>query len=569
MKDLKTKRHIKFWTIIGLALMSVLPMSANDLSEEDSRKFDYFFMEACRLKMQGDFQKSGEMFQNCLKIDPQSAVSHFEVGKLLLMTGNEDDALNFLRRAALLNPKNDWYQVYLAGVFEHAEQFHQAIEVYEGLRKYKPSKVEYYYHLGDLYTKTSQYTKAVAVYDDLEELEGMDESLILEKQRLYLLAGDDKSALSELNRLLKKYPKEDRYLIMLGDYYGTIENYKKAKKAYDKAAAIDPDNGYLHMSLTSYYEQLGEKDNAQKELKIAFGSEEIIYEQKMQILLQYMMMASKDTSLAPVVEDLTTVLKTKYADQANTYFFYANYLLQDTSKTALVVENLKTVVALEDSNEDAWMQLIQLAFGEEDFEQVIRYTEDAELGGVKTPHVYFYRGIAAQQLKDLEKAKSSFEMGVDITGDENPLKTQMLGSLGDVHYELKDSKKAFGYYEAALALDGHNVMVMNNYAYYLSEEDTLLAKAESMSARCIELEPGNPTFLDTYAWILYKRNNLLLAKFYMEKAINNIPEPNDVLFDHFGDILFANGDKEEALEYWQKAIDAGGDEDTIKLKMLE
>lgn len=548
-------------------MMSVLPMSANELSEEDGRKFDYFFMEACRLKMKGDFQKSGEMFQNCLKIDPQSAVSHFELGKLLLMTGNENDALNFLKRAAVLNPKNDWYQVYLAGVHEHAKQFHQAIEVYEGLRKYHPAKVEYYYHLGDLYTKTKQFTKAVAVYDELEAQEGMDEALILEKQRLYLLAGDEKNALKELKRLLSKYPKEARYQIMLGDYYVNIEDNKKAMKAYDKAASLDPENGFLHMSLSAYYDKLGDQENAQKELKLAFLSKEIVYEQKMQILLQYMMMASNEKIHDPAVQELTTVLKTEYPDEPNTYFFYANYLIQDTAMTAIVVENLTTVVALDEANEDAWMQLIQLAFGEEDFTKVIDYTQDAELGGVKTPHIYFYRGIAAQQLKDLATAKVSFEEGVNITGDDNPLKPQMLGSLGDVHYELKDSKQAFGYYEAALALDAHNVMVMNNYAYYLSEEDTLLAKAETMSAKCIELEPGNPTYLDTYAWILYKRNNFLLAKFYMGQAISNVGEDNDVLYDHYADILFANGDKEEALEYWQKAIDAGGDEAVLREKM--
>lgn len=548
--------------------MSILPISANELSEEDSRKFDYFFMEACRLKMKGDFQKSGEMFQNCLQINPQSAASHFEVGKLLLMTGNEADAINFLKRAAVLNPKNDWYQVYLAGVFEHAKQFYQAIEVYEGLRKHNPNKIEYFYHLGDLYTKTKQFTKAVEVYDALEIQEGMDEALILEKQRLYLLAGDEKNALKELKRLLNKYPKEDRYLIMLGDYYVGIEDEKKALKAYDKAAALSPDNGFLHMSLSSFYDKQGNKVKSQEELKKAFVSKEIVYEQKMQILLQYMMMATNDATHDPAVQELTEILKTKYPDEANTYFFYANYLIQDTSKTEVVVDNLKKVVSLDEANEDAWMQLIQLAFGEEDFALVLSYTEDAEMGGVKTPHIYFYRGIAAQQAKDLEKAKAAFEEGVDVTGDDNPLKPQILGSLGDVHYELKDPKLAFGYYEAALALDNHNVMVMNNYAYYLSEEDTLLQKAETLSARCIELEPGNPTFLDTYAWILFKRDNLLLAKFYMGQAISNIKEANDILFDHYADILWANGDKEEAKKYWQKAMDAGGDAEVLKKKLM-
>jgi predicted negative regulator of RcsB-dependent stress response len=55
----------------------------------------------------------------------------------------------------------------------------------------------------------------------------------------------------------------------------------------------------------------------------------------------------------------------------------------------------------------------------------------------------------------------------------------------------------------------------------------------------------------------------------MEKAVNNVLKPNDVLYDHFADILFANGDKAEARNYWQKAIDAGGDEAVLKVKMAQ
>ncbi len=561
------KRTTHIWVLVTLLLMPFTVLDAKDIKEEDSRKFDYFLMEANRLKMKGEYQKAAEMYQNCMQIDPESAVSHFELGKILLMAGDEQNALNLLRKAAALNPRNDWYKVYLAGVFEHGQKYPQAIEVYEALRKYNSSKVEYYYRLGDLYTKTKQYPEAIAVYDEVEKLEGLDEAVVMEKQRLYMLAGDPKGALKEINRLIDKYPKEARYQIVLGDYYVNIENFKKAKKAYHKAYALDEDNGFLHMSLSVYYEQIGDSISSQKELEMAFTSKEIAYEQKMQILLQYMMMATQGKASKKAVDGLTTVLKVNYPEESNTYFFYANFLLEDTSKTELVVENLNKVVELDVANEDAWMLLIQLAFQEEDFSKVLRLTGDAELGGMHSPRLYFYRGIAAHQLKEIELAQLAYEAGVKLAEDEDPLKAQLLGSLGDVYYELQNSEKAFATYEAALALDGHNAMVLNNYAYYLSEEDTLLEKAESMSAKCIELEPGNPTFLDTYAWILFKRNSLLLAKFYMGQAIHNVDEDNDVLFDHYGDILWANDDKEKAREYWQKAIDAGGDKDLLKVKI--
>ena len=554
---------------MGLAFLSVLPMAAGNLNEEDSRKFDYFFMEACRLKMHNDYQKAAEMFQNCLKIDNGSAIAHFELGKILLMAGDEKNAFALLKNAVELNPNNEWYQVYLAGIYERAKQLPKAIQVYEQMQLQKPEKIENYYHLGDLYTQTEQYDKAIAAYRAIEEREGMDEGLVLEIQRLYLLSGDFKSGLKELDRLLDKYPNQTRYMIMKGDLYLSIEDYKKALKMYDKVANIEPENGFLYMSLSSYYEQLGDRSRANVELKKAFASKDIAYEPKMQILLGYMMNASNDSTFYGPIEELTDILKTQYPEEVSTYFFYANLWINDTTKRDVVVQNLNHVITLDPSKTEAWMQLVQLSFQEGDFEQVLAYGQQAIAAGTKTDLLYFYSGIAAQQEKNLILATEMFSQALSLTEDKNPLKAQIYGSLGDVNYELKKHKLAFGYYEAALALDEHNVMVMNNYAYYLSEEDTLLAKAEAMSAKCIELEPGNPTFLDTYAWILYLRDNILLAKFYMEKAIHNIDEPNSVLYDHYGDILFKNGDVAEAIEYWQKAIDTGGDAKVIGKKVRE
>lgn len=558
---------IKRLTIAVLLLVSLLPIKADGLSEEETRQFDYFFMEACHNKMQGNYQAAIEMFQKCLSIAPTSAISHFEVGKILLLSGNDNDAVNFLKKAVVLNSKNEWYQIYLAGVYEHTQDYPSAIEVYNQLHAAHPDKIEYFYHLGDLYTKTNAFFKAIEVYDELEKQEGINEPLVLEKQRLYMLAGEEKKALSELNKLLKESPTDVRYQIMLGDYYMNIQNAKKAKTAYDKATEMNSENGYLHLSLSSYYENMNNKGKALDELKIAFGSDDIAYEQKIQILLQYMMAASNDKTLAPAIEELTPVIINKYPDEANTYFFYANFLIDDTAKADIVVENLEKSVELDASNEDAWTQLIQMAFNVEDYEKVMQYSKGAALGNVNNPYIYFYSGIAAQQLDDLESAKNDFEAAINLTPEDNSFKSQLLGCMGDLYYEMEDSKKAFGYYEAALALNAHNEMVLNNYAYYLSEEDTLLTKAETMSAKCIELAPGNATYLDTYAWILFKRGNYLLAKFYMEKAIHNIEEENDVLYDHYGDILYGNDDLDEAKEYWQKAIDAGGDAKVIGEKL--
>ena len=124
-------------------------------------------------------------------------------------------------------------------------------------------------------------------------------------------------------------------------------------------------------------------------------------------------------------------------------------------------------------------------------------------------------------------------------------------------------------YEKALEQNPANVYVMNNYAYYLSEEKLDLRKAERMSAKTVELEPKNSTYLDTYAWVVYQRGNFSLAKFYIERAVDNLEKEHDpgVILEHYGDILLALKNEKKALEMWQKAWDSGKTDEELKIKI--
>ena len=54
-------------------------------------------------------------------------------------------------------------------------------------------------------------------------------------------------------------------------------------------------------------------------------------------------------------------------------------------------------------------------------------------------------------------------------------------------------------------MNDSDLTVMNNYAYYLAEQNMNLKEAEKMAKVVTEKDKENITFLDTYAWVLYKR----------------------------------------------------------------
>ncbi len=76
---------------------------------------------------------------------------------------------------------------------------------------------------------------------------------------------------------------------------------------------------------------------------------------------------------------------------------------------------------------------------------------------------------------------------------------------------MKNQEKAYEAYEEALKYNDKNIVVLNNYSYFIFGQERF-EKAERMSAQCIKLQPDNSTYLDTYAWVYFMQGNYTLAK---------------------------------------------------------
>ena len=184
---------------------------------------------------------------------------------------------------------------------------------------------------------------------------------------------------------------------------------------------------------------------------------------------------------------------------------------------------------------------------------------------------YFYRSIAQYQQGNYDAALKTNELALKNLAESAPapVLSSFYGQMGDIYYQKKDKVKAFENYDKALEVNPGNVYIMNNYAYYLSEENQDLRKAERMSGKTVEIEPNNSTYLDTYAWIFYQQGNYTLAKLYIEKAISNLQQEreSDVIYDHAGDIYAALNDMGKALEMWQKAFSVNNGNEEVRKKI--
>jgi Putative Zn-dependent protease, contains TPR repeats len=537
------------------------------LTQEQSEQFYSYFYEAIAQKEAGAYKLALDVFEKCYEINPLDAGLCYELGNLYAGFQQPQKAVPLLERAVAQYPDNWWYSIQLLEVYLMTQQNENAFRLAEGFQTNFPYKEETYRILETLYKQSKQYAKAIAAFDKLEKITSINENLSLEKSALYIELKQPKKAIAEIEKLIKKYPSVSKYKIMLGDTYFQLKEKEKAFEIYNQILKEDPESPFVYMSLADYYNETDSAALAGEMIRKVLTMETLDVENKILILGQYVQGFLQDTVRFDETESLFRLLIDRYPLEEHVHNYYAIFL-QFRNRQSEAASALESAIAINPKNENSWGQLLNIYMMERNFEKVVELTSQAIENMPEHTPWYFFKGTAYFQLEDYENALQTNLHALSLLDNkQQAMKSDFYAQIGDIYYKMQKRDEAFEAFEDALKANPSNIYVMNNYAYYLSEENMELSKAERMSAKTIEKEPSNSTYLDTYAWIFYKQGNYTLAKFYIERAMSNLDdeEGNSVIMEHYGDILLATGNEQKALEMWKKALEEGSD-DSEELK---
>ncbi len=550
-----------------LIAVNVVDIHADD--EKKQRKFDYFFYEGLNLKHAAKYDAAFDSFNHALAIDSTSAAVLYELSNFYMQMERPDKAIEMLQRAVVYSPDNFTYKMALATLSRSVGMLGEAVTAYEELVRDYPEKTELNYYLADALTQQGEIGQAIEAYDALELSMGMSEALSIQKYRLYNMIEQPANAFKEIEKLAAKYPMEARYQIIMGDLYLEKKETDKAYTAYQKAYEIDPSNPYYIVSMANYYEAINDKDAAEAQIRSALVNEKLDVETKVNILSRYIIRLQQSQQETESANALFETLLEQHPEETELKLMYGT-LLGMQGKRDEAKFQFQLVTEMEPENIGAWQQLLNLSLQQQDLPEVIRICKRCMELFPDAPEFYFYLGIAYYQQEEYEEALNAYREGINIIPAENkPLKSDFYGQIGDIYYQMKQMDKAYEAYDEALKYNDKNIVVLNNYAYFLSLAKTDLKKAERMSAQTIKIEPDNATYLDTYAWIFFMQGNYTLAKFYIESALEKDKTNSSELVDHYGDILYMLGDKEKAVAQWKKAKEMGKESEILDRKIEE
>ena len=530
------------------------------LSPEERRKFDYFFMEAVRLKEKNDLDAAFEMYSHCLKIHPKSAVVLYELAKFYMYLGQLEKGEKALVDAVALAPDNYWYKETLATYYQSKGANDKAIQVVEDMTKQFPSRLEPLMVLVDLYTRARNYEQVIHTLDRLELLDGKSEQISMEKFRMYLAMDNREKAFAEIENLAKEYPYDMRYLTILGDVY--LENGKMAEayQTFQKVLNTEPEYTPALISMASYYDKNGEDSLYRAQLDGLLLNKKVESTAKMNIMRQLILRSEQTDRDSTKIISLFDAMLEQEQENADIAMLASQYLLsKKMDNEAKPV--LHKVLELDPENKPARLQLLSFAINKQNMDEVIEVCAPAVEYMPDALEFYYYWGIAHYQKEQRDEALEVFKKGVRQVKPESDkaMVSDFYSIMGDL-YHLKDMNvEAYAAYDSALVYKSDNIGALNNYAYYLSLEKKDLDKAEEMSYRTVKAEPNNATYLDTYAWILFEKGKYAEARIYMDQVIQLASDQSSVIWEHCGDIYYKCGETQKALEFWQKAEKVAGE----------
>ena len=566
---------VAVWTLVSCGTVKstrekpAVALAQSSLTPEQQRKYDYFFLEAMRLKEKKDYASAFGLLQHCLDIHPNAASALYEVSQYYMFLRQVPQGQEALEKAVANAPDNYWYSQGLASLYQQQNELDKAVTLLEQMVVRFPAKQDPLFNLLDLYGRQEKYDKVISTLNRLEKRMGKNEQLSMEKFRIYLQMKDDKKAFQEIESLVQEYPMDMRYQVILGDVY--LQNGKKqeAYDVYQKVLAAEPDNPMAIFSMASYYKQTGQEELYQQQLDTLLLNKKVTPDTKVGVMRQMIVeneQADKDST--QIIALFDRIMKQEQ-DDPQIPMLYAQYLLSKKME-AESVPVLEQVVDLDPTNNAARMMLIGAAVKKEDYKQIIKVCEPGIEATPDALEFYYYLAVAYNQAEKPDSVISICKRALEHTtaDSKKEIVSDFYSILGDMYHTQKQMKEAYAAYDSALVYNPSNIGALNNYAYYLSVERRDLDKAEEMSYKTVKAEPNNATYLDTYAWILFEKGNYAEARIYIDNAMKSEGgDKSDVIVEHCGDIYYMTGDVDGALTYWKKALEMGSESKTLKQKI--
>lgn len=534
------------------------------------QSYNYFFLEGVRQQEMGNLTAAFDLLRHARDLNPNAPEVYYLLAPYYVDLKDDTRSRAYYERAATLDPENSSYIEKLGQLYVSQKDYPNAINAYEKLYALNKARVDVLQILYQLYGSQNEFQQMINVLNRIEVLEGGSEQISLSKMQIYEQMGEKRKEYDELKSLVDSHPLDLNYKVMFGNWLLQNGKKKEAVKLYRNVLKEEPTNALAKLSLLDYYRTIGDQATVDVITQELLQSPKTEKETKIALIRQ-VISSNQQANVSDSAEVMKLFSQALSVPQTNAdiLMMKAAYMSLKKMPKAEINHVYEQAIDVEPDNSRARIALIQNIWDTGDYDKVIAICRPAQEYNPEEMVFYYFQGMAQYQKHENDAALQTFRKGVSqIKADSNPdVVSDFYALMGEILHEKGRLEESFQAYDSCLQWKPDNIAAMNNYAYYLSEANKDLPKAEQLSYKTIKAEPNNSTFLDTYAWILFQQKRYEEAKIYIDQAIRSDSTLTGVVKEHAGDIYAMTGDIDKALEFWQQSLKGGNQSAVLKKKI--
>ena len=555
----------------------------------DSLHSVWLYTEAIKHNViSGDTAQARQLLLDAIHADTNYAPAYFALSSGRL-AASADEAVSFARRAWELDTANLWYERNYGQALLMAGRYGEALERYRRLVVRDPKDPDNFRLLAALYDQQRNPYMALATLDSAELRFGRIPYLLAVKRRLLIATNQIDKAIDEARRSVADNPYDPENRIILASLYGMAKRDSLALAEYDSIFAIDSANVEALMSLSDFYNDRMDYRSLLAVNQKLFQSEEMPVEDKVKRFKLFTTDVRFYREYYPQLHTLASTLAIRHPKDPSVVELYADHLIQ-SGELDQALAFFKLHLHDTPPQKSYYQWVLDIESYKQRPDSVDRYVREALELFPEEIDFRIAQGSIHTYSGDYDQALRIYRETLPYAQNDT-VRSTIWGIIGDIYHSQaekimtdaetagegdsprvrkamrKQMKSCYDAYDRSLRYNDDNVLVLNNYAYFLSLDGEQLDRALRMSERAVELASNNPTYLDTQAWVLFRMGRTAEAKRIMQQAIALDGHNSTELLVHYGDILHALGEHFVAESYWRKALEKGYDAQAIERRI--
>jgi tetratricopeptide (TPR) repeat protein len=530
------------------------------ISGKDTVTFETYYYEALNQKLKGNYGKAVELLRKSLRFQPNNADVQFELSINYKSLKDYRQAILFGENAVRFNSEQKWYWLNIADLYSLIRDDKNAARCYSKLSKLDSEFIPEYVRSIARTGNTKLALEKVNYFIETKETE----ELLVIKRDLLVSNNYTDEAIVLTNKLINLNPNNSDYYFEISDLLLSVNKIDEAEVYVQKGLSNSPDSTVL---LRQDFKILMEKedfDSAFVILNRVFANPRFDFNEKLSFVIEFVSTDDEHKETLRLIESLKSWVEESH--EVKIYPIIGNLYKNEGEKE----KALSTFRKGFNLGYTDFYGLIDMLILEQELSKFDLLLEDSDKMlelYPSQPTLFLFKGLAQNQLGDYNSSISILEEGVGYVRNNDKLKSNFHSLIADGYYSLKELDKCFAEFDKAVSYDAENILVLNNYSYYLSVNNMHLDKALEMIKQVVEAEPNNATYLDTMAWVYYKQGNYERAKSVLKHAIKNGGDKSADIIEHYGDVLYKLNKENQAVKQWKKAYKLNNSSSILKEKI--